>query len=339
MNKVLTIVVPTYNAENYLRTNLESFCIKEIMADIEVLVVNDGSTDQSLHIAEEYAARYPDTYRVLTKENGGHGSGINYGIQYAAGEYFKVVDADDWVSEQPFRRLVRTLKTYKADIVYSGFLWAYDNGTGDISTFKTKPEIKKPFAGVEYNKVYSFDEVSDRLYVKMHNMTIRTAILKEHNIHMDEGCYYVDTEYITYPIPYVETICFAKGYVYMYRIGRGGQSISLEKMQKNEANYDRVLKALIQFYQNLGKDIPCSSAKKDYLAGMIARVVAGKMKIALSLPANRQQKKKMQAYDNHLKKICPDVYYKNINWAVEALRRSHYRMYAIGSFCVRKRYL
>ena len=105
------------------------------------------------------------------------------------------------------------------------------------------------------------------------------------------------------------------------------------------ANYDKVLKALIQFYQNLGKDIPCSSAKKDYLAGMIARVVAGKMKIALSLPANHQQKKKMQAYDNHLKKICPDVYYKNINWAVEALRKSHYRMYAIGSFCVRKRYL
>ena len=81
MEKILTVVVPTYNAEKYLRDNLESFEIPELMQDIEILIVNDGSTDHSLEIAREYAERYPDTYRVITKENGGHGSGINCGIE------------------------------------------------------------------------------------------------------------------------------------------------------------------------------------------------------------------------------------------------------------------
>ena len=102
MEKILTVVVPTYNAEKYLRDNLESFEIPELMQDIEILIVNDGSTDHSLEIVREYAERYPDTYRVITKENGGHGSGINCGIECALGTYFKVVDADDWVGKEAF---------------------------------------------------------------------------------------------------------------------------------------------------------------------------------------------------------------------------------------------
>ena len=85
MGKILTVVVPTYNAEKYLRDNLESFKIPELMEDLEILIVNDGSTDHSLEIAEEYVRQYPDTYRVITKENGGHGSGINCGIANARG--------------------------------------------------------------------------------------------------------------------------------------------------------------------------------------------------------------------------------------------------------------
>lgn len=102
MGKILTVVVPTYNAEKYLRDNLESFKIPELMEDLEILIVNDGSTDHSLEIAEEYVRQYPDTYRVITKENGGHGSGINCGIANARGTYFKVVDAGDWVGEKAF---------------------------------------------------------------------------------------------------------------------------------------------------------------------------------------------------------------------------------------------
>jgi len=109
LDKVLSVVVPTYNSENYLRTNLDSFCIDEIIDCIEVLIINDGSTDKSLSIAMEYEEKYPDTFRVISKENGGHGSGINYGIKYATGKYFKVVDSDDWVGREGIIKLVSAL--------------------------------------------------------------------------------------------------------------------------------------------------------------------------------------------------------------------------------------
>ena len=110
MKKILTVAVPAYNAEKYLRDNLESFCIDGILPYLDILVINDGSSDHTAAIAQEYVERYPDSYRMITKENGGHGSGINLGIREARGIYFKVVDADDWVERIAFCRLIETLR-------------------------------------------------------------------------------------------------------------------------------------------------------------------------------------------------------------------------------------
>lgn len=338
MRKILTITVPTYNAERYLRDNLDSFCIPELLNDLEILIINDGSIDGSAAIAEEYVQRFPETYRVITKENGGHGSGINTGIRYATGKYFKVVDADDWVEKEAFIRLVQILKEKDSDIVSSGFYWVYDEGQKNKTEFLRKKEMKIPFKDVEYQKEYVFDEIADRIYIKMHNMTVKTEILKKHNIKVDEHCYYVDTEYITYPIPYVKTICFVEEFVYMYRLGRQGQSVSIEKMQYNEKNYDRVIASLVGFYNRLCDENTCSVEKRNYIARIIARVVAGKIKIMLSFPGNRQKKKELCDFDIGLKINCQDVYEKNINSAVGILRRSNYMTYNLMSFLVRIKY-
>ena len=228
--KLLTFAIPSYNSQDYME-----HCIESLLPggeDVEILIIDDGSTDKTGAIADEYEMLYPNIVKAVHKPNGGHGSGINCGITNARGTYFKVVDADDWVGEKAFCDLVRTLKTSNADVVYSGFLWTYDNGEADKTKFQTKAEITIPFEGVEYQKTYSFDSIADKLYMKMHNMTIKTEILRENQIHIDEHCYYVDTEYITYPIPYVKTICFVDGFVYYYRLGRAGQSVGLEKMSK-----------------------------------------------------------------------------------------------------------
>lgn len=336
MKKILTVVVPTYNAEKYLRDNLESFEIPELMQDIEILIVNDGSTDRSLDIAEEYTKRYPDTYRVITKENGGHGSGINCGIEHAQGTYFKVVDADDWVGKEALISLVKALKADNADVVYSGFLWTYDNGEADKTKFQTKAEIEIPFERVEYQKTYQFDDIADRLYMKMHNMTIRTEILREHQIRIDEHCYYVDTEYILYPIPYVKTISFVDAFVYYYRLGREGQSVGLEKMQKNEQNYDKVIHSLLGFYKKLGCEILCSEKKQDYIAGIIARVTAGKVKIMLSFPASKEKKKELIQFEHHIRLDYPEIYSRNKNKAILLLRMSGYLLYYPASKMVRQ---
>lgn len=338
LNKILTIVVPTYNAEKYLRDNLESFCIKEILEDIEILIVNDGSEDNSLAIAEEYANQYPETYRVFSKQNGGHGSGINCGIQHASGKYFKVVDADDWVDQEPFVRLIHLLKKSESDIVYSGFLWVFDKGQKDRGHFEKKAEMKEPFKNVIYETEYLFDEIADKIYIKMHNMTIKTNILRDNNIKIDENCFYVDTEYITFPIPFVTTISFLQGFVYLYRIGSAQQSVSIEKMQKNEENYDRVLETLFEFYRKLGDSIPCSIPQRGYISHIIARVVAGKFKIMLSFPASRQKKRDLIIFDERLKTEYPEIYHGNINKPIMFLRKTKFLPYALVSKLVNKKY-
>lgn len=327
MEKILTVVVPTYNAEKYLRDNLESFCIEELLPDLDILVINDGSTDASLEIAQEYTMRYPDTYRVITKENGGHGSGINWGIRYALGKYFKVVDADDWVEREAFVELIQALKREVADIVYSGFLWVFDEGQTSRGEFRKKAEFREPFVGVEYQKVYTFDEIANHLYIKMHNMTIRTELLRKNHRPIDEHCFYVDLEYIAYPIPYVYTICFLSGFVYMYRIGTAGQSISVAKLQKNKCHYDVVIQSLLEFYEMLGKKIDCVGEKKQYLAGIIARAVAGKYKIILSAPASIEKKRELETFDCLLLNKYPEIYRANRNKAVAVLRQSGYKLY------------
>lgn len=91
--KLLTVTVPCYNSSEYMCK-----CIKSLLAggeDMEIIIVNDGSTDETLSIAREYETAYPSIIRVVDKPNGGHGSGVNAGLARATGRYFKVVDSDD----------------------------------------------------------------------------------------------------------------------------------------------------------------------------------------------------------------------------------------------------
>ena len=107
--KILTVTIPSYNVEAYLEDCLESFVNSEVMDDIEVLIVNDGSSDNTVKIAQRYVDKYENTFRLINKENGGHGSTINTGVREAKGKYFKVVDGDDWVDTRSFIHLVKVL--------------------------------------------------------------------------------------------------------------------------------------------------------------------------------------------------------------------------------------
>ena len=107
MSKILSVVIPTYNMEKYLEKCLNSFIYNEGADELEVLIVNDGSKDNSVNIAKEFEKKYPNIFKVIDKENGGHGSTINAGLKVASGKYFKVVDADDWVETDELKKLIR----------------------------------------------------------------------------------------------------------------------------------------------------------------------------------------------------------------------------------------
>ena len=216
-DKILTVVVPAYNAEKCLRKCIDSFIVSAIIDDIEVLVINDGSTDKTAEIAQAYVDKYPNSIKLINKENGGHGSGINIGIQNATGEYFKVVDADDWLNTAELVDYINLLKSDEIygkniDVIASDFMCIEDG------TWKELREIDATNIIYRYGTTMVLDEIKPDKVIKMHSMTIRTEILKEHFREIDEHCFYVDAEYITYPVPYINTIYYDHRVLYMYRL-------------------------------------------------------------------------------------------------------------------------
>lgn len=327
MAKTLTIVIPTYNVENYIGQCLDSFLIPDLLDQLEILVIDDGSPDSSASIARGYADKYPSAFRVISKENGGHGSTINTGIKIASGKYFKVVDGDDWVSGEALRNLISFLNDNTCDIVYTNYCWIDENSR------KRKLDQTVPFSGVYYRKIYPFHEVSDRIFIKMHNMTIRTEILKAHCRPIQEHSFYVDNEYILYPVPYIQDIAFLEDILYMYRIGRMEQSVNIAKMQERCEQHENVLNNLLNFYEHLEMEV--SSQAKAYIAKGIARMFCSQVKIYLSYKPDRFYKKKLIDSDQYLKNKYPEIYYSVRNTAIQLLRLSDYQLYYPGALLLR----
>ena len=325
---ILTVVVPAYNSEAYIERNIRSFLKTKSAGDniFELLIIDDGSVDDTPQILDSYADKYPQLIHVIHKENGGHGSGINAGIKHAQGKYFKVVDSDDWVRPEAFDKLVFTLQNSDEDIVASNYLWTREK---DGKHFSYEREFKDPFKGVIYGKPYDFKDIPRTTYIKMHAMTIKTSILRDNNIHIDEHCFYVDCEYILFPIPFVRTVKFIDEDVYCYLLGRAGQSMDLGKMNRNEAQYCRVLQSLLRFYDNLDpvKNAGCI----PYITTAIGRIYAGYIKIMLSFPASPENKQRLIATEHELKNRYNAIYKANINKPIKALRLSGYLLYNMAA--------
>lgn len=324
MMKTLTIVVPTYNIDQFLDQCLRSFVVPELMPELEVLVINDGSTDGSLKIAQQYEEKYPDVFRVITKENGGHGSTINRGIEEASGKYFKVVDGDDWVLAEGFKNLISFLKTSAADMILSHYYWV-DDATGKRST-----EVSEVCPGAPYGAEMRFHEISDQIFFKMHAITYKTEVLRKVPDKIDEHCYYVDMEYMTFPLPYVNTVAVIPDYVYMYRVGLAGQSVSIENMQKRCGQHEKVLEHLLKYYDTYGKD-----GYKKCMSKIAARVVTSQYKIYLSV--GNSFKDKLVSMDRALQSDYPMVYNMLENPAVKLLRKTNYCCYGLVSMIVKHR--
>lgn len=363
-DKLLSVVVPSYNASKYLDFNLQSFLMPSVPEKLEVIIVDDGSTDDTAQIADAYHEKYPNTIKAVHKENGGHGSGINAGLRAATGKYFKVVDADDWVDHEALERLLcyiasvnvadadtdidtaqvradakaraQNKAVFVPDVIYNNYYWRLTDEAKSPDKYDRKVEFAEPFSGVEYHKVYDFESIADRCYIKMHNMTIRTDILREHQIHIDEHCYYVDMEYILYSMPYVETIAFLPEFLYQYQIGRQGQSMDPVKMQRNAAQYDRVLASIYAYYDAHCRDIEQPN-KKKYIDRLISRFYASRIKILLSMSDAAKRKSEFMMMEQTLKGDYRDVYDANLNSAIRILRRSRYLFYGAAVMAMKKK--
>lgn len=124
--KLLSVTIPSYNSQDYME-----HCIESLLPggeDVEIIVVDDGSTDRTAEIADAYAEKYPTIVKAVHQENGGHGEAVNAGIRNATGLYFKVVDSDDWVDGEAYQRVLDTLRDLSGgsaalDMLISNFVY------------------------------------------------------------------------------------------------------------------------------------------------------------------------------------------------------------------------
>lgn len=242
-NKILTISVAAYNMEAYLNRCIDSLLIPEICSDIEIIIVNDGSTDNTLQIACHYQEIYSNTVSVIDKQNGGYGSATNCAIDAASGIYFKVLDADDWFDKEALIYFIDFLKKSDINLVITHYSKELEEGE------KSYPIRQN---GIEYEKKYDFQEfcildMTGEPRFAMHAMTYRTDVLQKTNFKVSD-CYYSDVDYSVYPLVYVKSLVFVDIVLYKYSIGREGQSVSSSGLVKHFDDHLFVCKKLVDYY-------------------------------------------------------------------------------------------
>lgn len=332
MQKILTITIPSYNVEKYLNQTLDSFMDERVLEDIEVLIVDDGSKDSTARIGKKYEEEYPGTFRVISKENGGHGSTINRGIREAGGKYFKVVDGDDWVNTEDFVKLVEALKTCEADYVVTNY---YE--VNDVTGEKTPREYRE----FKKKEIWKFEDAAKVKQIGMHPLVIKTSILKENHIRLDEHCFYVDVEYILYPVPYVKTVQYLDLFVYMYRLAVTTQSVSLQGYQKHMQNHIDVIMHLTEFFEEYQKT--GNQDKVEYIGKRVAQMVGDQITVFMSFPeTNKEIKAKFIAFDKELKEKSSEIYRRcgQESGSLRLFRRMNFKGYQwIAKMCKKRNHI
>ena len=294
--KVLTIAIPVYNTENYIKRCLDSIIIDEIINDIEIILVNDGSKDNSIDILNSYKNKYKESIIVIDKENGGHGSTINAALEKATGKYFRVLDSDDWFNSQDFETFVKLLKKEDVDLVITNYRkeHVYNNLSEKICWKK-----------LEENKIYEFDKINldllEKEYFVMANSTYKTEILKKSNLKLLEKTFYVDMQYNIMPIKNLKTFKFIKLDIYRYYIGRPEQSMNLDNFVKNRTSHEKVMKFLVEYYNENYEKL--SKNKEEYIRIILYYMLTTHYYI-YCVYAKKDKKliyKEIKAFDKYLK--------------------------------------
>lgn len=239
--KVLSIIIPSYNSAHFLDQCISSMIVAEVLDKLDIIVVNDGSTDNIEDTVEKYCRQYPDSIRLISQENKGHGGALNTGCAAAVGKYLKPIDADDWVETCNLQAFVCFLEGCESDVVITQYN-TVDIGTQEIKQQRTEPRV--------FGEAVSLDEVMEnwRCYYKgmtYHGITYRTDFYKTHGIALSEHVFYEDYEFATFPCCRAERLSVMDLLIYDYRIGDVNQSVSYTNRLKRIGHHEAVLKRII----------------------------------------------------------------------------------------------
>lgn len=278
--KQLTVSIAAYNVEAYLDKCLGSFADERLNDGLEVLIVNDGSTDRTVEIATEYVARFPAIFRLIDKKNGGHGSTVNAGMREATGRYFRVVDGDDWVNTENMVTLIDRLASIDSDMVVD------EKRTVHMITGE---EVPLPLPkDTPYDRAvpfldYATPEYCD--YYNLHTVMIKTSLLREYHVELREGIFYVDYEFILKSTSRCREVTFLHLDMYRYLIGNVNQSVDSQNYVRRISHHRKMTEEVLRF----ASDPAFTGACRAYLDRRVALLIHTHYNIAWIYNKDRKQ--------------------------------------------------
>ena len=321
---IVTIAIPSYNAEKFLNKCIPSLLKSEYAYLTEILIINDGSKDATATIGKMYekltTVNGKSIVKLIDKENGGHGSGINKGIELARGKYFKVIDADDWVDEDQYNELLKRLIDEDADLILTDYC--------EARSFEDKLHKVEYYKNLTPGTVYHLDDICTGSYgfpewgPTLPTSTYKTECLRKADFKLLEKTFYVDMTYNAYSIIYIDTVKRYDLNVYRYYIGNAGQSVSEEGMKRNYKHHENVI---IELMKIVTSDDRLSDSKREYvLRKLLLPMVYVQYYINLDLFHSR---KKFMIFEKRIKDFPQLLVHHEFN-----IRNTKFHRYTRGIF-------
>ena len=279
--KILSFSVPSYNCSAFLPKCIDSMLHPDLLEQLEIIIVNDGSVDDTALVAQTFVDKYPQTVRLIDQENKGHGGALNTGCAAARGKYLKVVDADDWVETDNLPALLAFLSSCSSDVVLAHYD-TQDISTGEVRNWKTYPKT--------FGKAYTLEHIMlqprnfDR-GLTFHGIIYRRKFYQAQHIALSEKVFYEDHEYATFACCKADTVYPLDLFLYHYRIGDVQQSVSDANQLKRLSHMETVLTRFLTEYQKL----PTTDGGRSYFEMKAQGVLLAYITTVMLVEPNRKK--------------------------------------------------
>ena len=305
--KLITFAVPCYNSAAYMDR-----CIKTLLEagdEAEIILVDDGSTDDTPAIADRYAEQYPDVVRVIHQPNGGHGEGVNQGLAHATGLYYKVVDSDDWLDVPSLHKVMDQLRTFAenpVDMVVCNYVYEHvEDNTSHTVNYRNVFPVGKVFTWEEIHKFLPSQNLL------MHSVIYRSQLLRDCGLVLPKHTFYVDNIFVYQPLPFVKTMYYMDLDLYRYFIGRADQSVNESIMVKRVDQQLRVTRHMIDC-----QDLDALKGEKKLRAYMLhyLSMMMAVSDIFLLLDGSAEAKEKQKGLWQYLREHTSAAVYRSIRF-------------------------
>lgn len=282
----VSVIVPVYNVEEYLSKCLESL-VNQTLEDIEIIVVNDGTKDNSQKIIDKYSKKYPNKIKSFIKENGGLSSARNYGLKYATGEYIGFVDSDDWVELDMYEKMYNKAVENNFDIVVCDLFYYFEDvkkkASSNIKSDIKDDDVKKSMLNIypaAWNKIY-------------HNK------LFKHNVMFKEKVWYEDVEFMYRLYPHIHSVGVISEPLYDYRQREGAITKTFDE---RVFNYIENWNGIIEYYK---KNNLFSEYKKELEYCYVRYIYATFIKTALNFDDKEKYYTAVETAIRNVKSVFP----------------------------------